>query len=601
MRLASWISNVMRGSVVVAATSWLVACGESSETAKTPLAEVNYAANAERWIDTEFQPSTLNRDQQLAEMAWFTQAAAPFRGMTINVVSETLTTHQYESETLAQAFFEVTGIRVNHDLVQEGDVIEKLQTQMQSGENIFDAYVNDSDLIGTHSRYGYVVALSDFMAAEGADVTSPTLDLQDFIGLSFTTGADGKIYQLPDQQFANLYWFRHDWFSDPELKQSFEQRYGYPLGVPVNWSAYEDIAEFFSVHVGEIDGQKVYGHMDYGKKDPSLGWRFTDAWLSMAGAGDKGIPNGLPVDEWGIRVEQCRPVGSSITRGGAANAPAAVYALQKYIDWLKAYAPEQAPGMTFSEAGPVPAQGQIAQQIFWYTTFTADMIKPDLPVVNADGSPKWRMAPSPHGPYWEEGMKLGYQDTGSWTLLSSTPLERRKAAWLYAQFVTAKTVSLKKTLVGLTPFRDSDIRSQTMTDMAPKLGGLVEFYRSPARTAWTPTGTNVPDYPKLAQLWWANVANAVSGQVSAQAAMDSLAAQQDRVLERLQRHGALGECGPVLNDEQDAQYWLNQPGAPKPALDNEKPQGQTVDYETLLASWVSADAAADTQADPQVE
>ena len=27
--------------------------------------------------------------------------------------------------------------------------------------------------------------------------------------------------------------------------------------------------------------------MDYGKKDPSLGWRFTDAWLSMAGAADK--------------------------------------------------------------------------------------------------------------------------------------------------------------------------------------------------------------------------------------------------------------------------------------------------------------------------
>ena len=24
---------------------------------------------------------------------------------------------------------------------------------MQSGENVYDAYVNDSDLIGTHSRY----------------------------------------------------------------------------------------------------------------------------------------------------------------------------------------------------------------------------------------------------------------------------------------------------------------------------------------------------------------------------------------------------------------------------------------------------------------
>ena len=181
--------------------------------------------------------------------------------------------------------------------------------------------------------------------------------------------------------------------------------------------------------------------------DMAFTWRFTDAWLSMAGAGDAGIPNGLPVDEWGIRVENCRPVGSSVSRGGAANAPAAVYALQKYIDWLKQYAPPQAGGMTFSEAGPVPAQGQIAQQIFWYTTFTADMIEEGLAVVNADGTPKWRMAPSPHGPYWSEGMKLGYQDTGAWTLLKSTPLARRQAAWLYAQFVTAKTVSLRKTLV----------------------------------------------------------------------------------------------------------------------------------------------------------
>ena len=83
--------------------------------------------------------------------------------------------------------------------------------------------------------------------------------------------------------------------------------------MPVNWSAYEDIADFFTNDVKEIDGVRVYGHMDYGKKDPSLGWRFTDAWLSMAGNGDKGIPNGLPVDEWGIRVEGCRPVGSSVT------------------------------------------------------------------------------------------------------------------------------------------------------------------------------------------------------------------------------------------------------------------------------------------------
>lgn len=540
--------------------------------------------DARRWL-SEFQPSTLTQQQQLDELSWFIEAARPFVGMEIKVVSETITTHEYEAQTLARAFSEITGIEITHDLIGEGDVVEKLQTQMQSGENIYDAYVNDSDLIGTHFRYQQVRNLTDWMTGEGADVTSPTLDLDDFIGISFTTGPDDKIYQLPSQQFANLYWFRYDWFTDPDIKQQFRDRYGYELGVPVNWSAYEDIAEFFTLHVGDIDGQKIYGHMDYGKKDPSLGWRFTDAWLSMAGAGDVGSPNGLPVDEWGIRVEGCRPVGSAVERGGATDGPAAVYSVTKYIDWLQKYAPPEAAGMVFSEAGPVPAQGNIAQQIFWYTTFTADMVVPGLPVMNDDGTPKWRMAPSPHGAYWEEGQKLGYQDAGSWTLMKSTPTERAKAAWLYAQFVTSKTVSLKKSHVGLTVIRDSDIRHESFTERAAELGGLVEFYRSPARVQWTPTGTNVPDYPRLAQLWWQNIGDAASGAKTPQEAMTSLAVAQDRLMGRLERAGVLGECGPRLNDQQSRDYWFSQPGAPKPRLENEKPQPITVDYDELVRSW----------------
>ena len=559
----------------------LLSCAVFLSTIATSSADVE---DAERWLP-EFQPSTLDRAQQLAEMQWFIEAARPFAGMEIKVVSETITTHEYEAQVLAKAFTEITGIQVTHDLIGEGDVVEKLQTQMQSGENIYDAYVNDSDLIGTHFRYQQVRNLSDWMASEASDVTSPTLDLEDFIGISFTTGPDGKIYQLPDQQFANLYWFRYDWFTDPDLKQQFSDKYGYELGVPVNWSAYEDIAEFFSNDVGEIDGRTVYGHMDYGKKDPSLGWRFTDAWLSMAGAGDKGIPNGLPVDEWGLRVDGCRPVGSTVERGGATDGPAAVYSVTKYVDWLQRYAPPEAAGMVFSEAGPVPAQGNIAQQIFWYTTFTADMVLPGLPVMNDDGTPKWRMAPSPHGAYWEEGQKLGYQDTGAWTLMKSTPADRAKAAWLYAQFVTSKTVSLKKSHVGLTIIRDSDIRHESFSERSVELGGLVEFYRSPARVQWTPTGTNVPDYPRLAQLWWQNIGDASSGAKTPQEALTALAVAQERLMQRLERADVLGECGPRLNEPQSREYWLSQPGAPKPKLANEKPQGITIDYDELVSSW----------------
>ncbi|MHB1409538.1 MAG: carbohydrate ABC transporter substrate-binding protein, partial [Acidovorax defluvii] len=124
-------------------------------------------AEAKKWIDSEFQPSTLSKDQQMAEMKWFIDAAKKLQGKgvkEISVVSETITTHEYESKTLAKAFEEITGIKVKHDLIQEGDVVEKLQTSMQSGKSIYDGWISDSDLIGTHYRYGKIKSLTDYMS-----------------------------------------------------------------------------------------------------------------------------------------------------------------------------------------------------------------------------------------------------------------------------------------------------------------------------------------------------------------------------------------------------------------------------------------------------
>ena len=572
----------------------LTAVAVSAALSFTSLHAIAGTAEAEKWITDEFQPSTLSKEDQMKEMEWFISAAEPFKGMEINVLSETIPTHEYESGTLTKAFEEITGIKVNHQLLGEGEVVQAVQTQMQTKRNLYDAYINDSDLIGTHSRLQLAVNLTDFMAGEGADVTNPMLDIDDFMGKSFTTGPDGKLYQLPDQQFANLYWFRHDWFNRDDLKAQFKEKYGYELGVPKNWSAYEDIAAFFTDDVKEIDGVRVYGHMDYGKRAPDLGWRMTDAWLSMAGAGSKGLPNGIPVDEWGIRMEEgtCNPVGASVSRGGAANGPAAVYAIRKWDEWLRQYAPPGAADYDFYQSLPALSQGNVAQQIFWYTAFTASMVAPKSEgnnTVDDEGNPLWRMAPSPHGPYWEEGQKLGYQDAGSWTILKSTPEDRRKAAWLYAQFVVSKSVSLRKTHVGLTPIRDSDIRHESFTERAPQLGGLVEFYRSPDRVRWSPTGVNVPDYPKLAQIWWQQIGDVNSGAFTPQEAMDRLAGEMDITMARMQaadeKANIYGGCGPRLNEPQEASYWLDQPGSPKAKLENEKPQGETIAYDELVKRW----------------
>ena len=535
-------------------------------------------AAVQKWAD-EFDVSALSRRERVAELRWFAETAAPFRGRSITSVAEDINTHYWESEVLAQAFEEITGIHVEHEIVGEGTVVERMVEQQSTGRILYDIYVNDADLVGTHLRSQGVVNLSKYMTGEGERFTNPDLDLDDFLNLEFGQDYDGNQLQLPDQQFANLYWFRYDWFTDPEIKADFEEEYGYELGVPLNWAAYEDIAEFFTGR--EINGQMVYGHLDYGKKSPSLGWRFTDAWLSIAGVGDRGLPNGLPVDEWGIRVEDRIPVGASVERGGAANGPAAVYALSKYIEWLDKYAPPEAKDWRWVDAGPKGSRGDIAQRIFQYITWLSDesFHEPGNPVVDEDGNPLWRVAPTPHGRYWDAGMKVGYQDAGSWTIPRNVKGQRRGMAWLWAQFCVSKTVSLEKFLEGGTPVRRSTIFSDYLTARKAQWGGLIEFYRSSEESKWTDTGPNVPNYPKLAGFWWPNIARAIEGEITPQQAMDAIARQMDEAMGNMR----MATYSPDLNPLLDPETWLSVPGAPKPTRTAERPR--TIAYDELVKQW----------------
>ena len=94
-----------------------------SVVAATSSAQADMAA-ANKWIESEFQPSTLSKSEQASEMEWFVNAATPFQGMEINVLSEGIPTHSYESEVLTKAFEEITGIKVNHQILGEGEVVQ---------------------------------------------------------------------------------------------------------------------------------------------------------------------------------------------------------------------------------------------------------------------------------------------------------------------------------------------------------------------------------------------------------------------------------------------------------------------------------------------
>ena len=176
--------------------------------------------------------------------------------------------------------------------------------------------------------------------------------------------------------------------------------------------------------------------------------------------------------------------------------------------------------------------------------------------------------------------------------MRTAPVERSQAAWLYAQFTTCKSVSLNKTLIGQTPIRLSDIVSQELTEAAPTWGGLVEFYRSPARVAWTPTGHQVPDYPQLSKVWWTRIAAAVMGTARPQDVMNELAGAQDALLDQLGKAGMMKRCEPqIAAGPEPEKTWLDRSGAPKPALEDEEGHGVTMDYEALLQAWKEGDSS----------
>ena len=71
--------------------------------------------------------------------------------------------------------------------------------------------------------------------------------------------------------------------------------------------------------------------------------------------------------------------------------------------------------------------------------------------------------------------------------------------------------------------------------------------------------------------------------------MNNLAKEMDDVLGRLERAG-MAHCAPKLNKKESAAKWLSAKAAPWQKLANEKPKGDTINYQTLLDAWKAGKA-----------
>jgi multiple sugar transport system substrate-binding protein len=217
-----------------------------------------------------------------AEEWSFASAAKPYAGQTIRVLDE-ITPLQETLSKIVPDFEKETGIKVEWELLNHFEVINKGQADFLSGRGHYDAVMMHGFQLGPMLAADTIRPIDDLMANPA--LVDPNLDIADFIQSTYTTTAfsGGKQYGLINWNYNQVYWARADLFNNAEEQAAFKAKYGYDLAPAKTLEEMRDIAEFFTRKKGEnLAGKPLesdfYGIVLEGIKG---GTTFTSMWRNF--------------------------------------------------------------------------------------------------------------------------------------------------------------------------------------------------------------------------------------------------------------------------------------------------------------------------------
>ncbi len=160
---------------------------------------------------------------------------------------------------LSKDFEAKSGHNMSFEFVPWPNFADRMLNELNSGGQLCDLMIGDSQWIGLGAEAGHYVKLNDFFDAEG-------ITMDDFIPATVTGYAEWpkgtpNYWALPAFGDVVGWTYRKDWFERPELQAEFKETYGRDLGAPNNLDELKDIAEFFQGR--DIDGTTVYGAAIY--------------------------------------------------------------------------------------------------------------------------------------------------------------------------------------------------------------------------------------------------------------------------------------------------------------------------------------------------
>ncbi len=385
--------------------------------------------------------------QSAAERA--VEAAKQYAGTTITVTWEAGLQAHDPLNFSGPMWEELTGIKVEVIEIPINELFTKTLAEHRAGTGAYDllnvipAWMPDlvnagalEPLDGYVDEYGYRDELDDIAPVYRDNQMS----------------YNGEIYGFPDDGDVLLLYYRTDLFSDPDHQAAFEEAYGYPLAPPADWDQFYDISKYFT----DAMAPDLYGsalilspglvHFLFEERFRVAGGRFFDE-ETMEATINSDI--GVAVLEDMVRQLDNMPPGA------ASWGP-----IEVLNAWLA---------------------GELAMQIWWPppgrwsagygTEIEALSWLPESTVAGKVG-----YAPTPGGhPQLAAGFLLSV----------SSNSENKEAAYLFAQWMNSKEISLQRVQLPYAlrdPFRTSHFESEEYRSLWGEAGNYLDTLTANANT-----------------------------------------------------------------------------------------------------------------------
>jgi multiple sugar transport system substrate-binding protein len=335
---------------------------------------------------------------------------------------------------------------------------------------------------------------------------------------------NGKVISQSMDGDVHTLQYRTDLFSDAKEQAAFKAKYGYDLAPPKTWNEYYDIAEFFT-----RPDQGLWGTAEAMVRGGQQFWFFfTHAAAYVNDPDEKG---GMFFDPE--------------TMDARINSPGWVKALEDYTKSIKV-SPPGATGFSSGDVRTAFSGGKVAMNFDWGDTGTiatdpkqskvagkvGSALTPGSTEIYSAKEKKWKK--------FDQPVQSPFMAFGGWQIGVPQAGKQQDAAWDYVNFLTNPENSIKAATTGGTgvnPYRTShfDVSKWTGLMTEAEATSYLAAQKGSIEAKNVALDMRLPGYFSYTEILEIELSKAMAGQETAQAALDTVAAEWNKLTDQFGR------------------------------------------------------------------